>query len=157
MRPGRPLELPGRRIAAGTGLVHYSPEATDFAFAEANRRAAHLRVVHALQRPVLLPGGVSRIPSAEPDLRETENGARRFLEARIAELSARHPGVPVELRINWTDPATLLTELSDEVDLLVVGSRGRTGLRKLLLGSVSSEVLHTARCPVVVVPSLEDG
>lgn len=157
MRPGRAVDLPGRHIVAGTDLTHYSAEALEFAFAEADRRTAHLRVVHALQRPVPLPGGPTRITPAEPDLRETEDGARRFLEARIAELSARYPGVPVELRIDWTHPATLLTELSDEADLLVVGSRGRTGLRRLLLGSVSSEVLHTARCPVAVVPAAEDG
>ncbi|MCW7987409.1 hypothetical protein XF35_19685 [Streptomyces platensis subsp. clarensis] len=45
-----------------------------------------------------------------------------------------------------------LTEASQRVALLVVGSHGRTGLRRLMLGSVSAETLHTASCPVLVVP-----
>jgi len=154
-RPGRPVETPGRRIVVGADLVHYSPEAAEFAFTEADRRAAHLQVVHALHRPGLLP--LPRIGMAlEPDVREIEDSARHFLEERIAELSGRYPGVTVGLRLDWTHPATYLTELSEEADLLVVGSRGRTGLRRLLLGWVSSEVLHTARCPVAVVPAAAD-
>ncbi|MFC4610464.1 universal stress protein [Streptomyces maoxianensis] len=119
---------------------------------KADRRAAHLQVVHALHRPALLPGP-SSITAAEPAARETEDSARRFLEERIAELSGRYPGVPVGLRIDWMSPATDLTKLSREADLLVVGSRGRTGLRRLLLGSVSSEVLHTAHSAMRTSPN----
>ncbi|ELS51343.1 universal stress protein [Streptomyces viridochromogenes] len=153
MRPGRPVEDPVGRIVVGADLVHYSPEAVEFGFAEADRRAAHLQVVHALHRPALLPGGPSRASPAEPDVRETEASARHVLTGRINELGARYPDVPVALRLDWARPATHLTQLSEEADLLVVGSRGRTGLRRLLLGSVSNEVLHTARCPVAVVPA----
>jgi nucleotide-binding universal stress UspA family protein len=156
MRPGRPVATPGRRIVFGADLVHYSPEAAQFAFAEADRRAADLQVVHALHRHALLPFP-SRGTAVELDVRETEDSARRFLEERIAELSGRYPDVAVGLRLDWSHPATYLTELSEEADLLVVGSRGRAGLRRLLLGSVSSEVLHTARCPVAVVPATADG
>ncbi|MGW0565997.1 universal stress protein [Streptomyces tauricus] len=38
-----------------------------------------------------------------------------------------------------------------------MGSRRRSGIKRLLLGSVSSEVLHTAECPVAVVLSRDDG
>ncbi|MFI6012565.1 universal stress protein [Streptomyces sp. NPDC051243] len=156
MRPGRPVDAQGRPIVVGVDLVHYSPEATEFAFAEADRRSAHLQVVHALHRPALLP--LPRTGTAlEPHVRETEGSARHIIQERIAELSERYPGVPVALRLEWTHPATYLTEMSEQADLLVVGSRGRAGLRRLLLGSVSSEVLHTASCPVAVVPAAADG
>jgi nucleotide-binding universal stress UspA family protein len=50
------------------------------------------------------------------------------------------------------DPAAELTELSQDLDLLVVGSRGRAPLRRAVTGSVSRTLIATARCPLLVVP-----
>ncbi|WP_100247037.1 universal stress protein [Streptomyces viridochromogenes] len=155
-RPGKPVGFASGHIVVGADLVHYSSEVMEFAMAEADRRAAHLQVVHAMHRPALLPG-TAGITTAVSDIRAVEDSARHFLEEQIAELCGRYPGVPVELRIDWVRPATALAELSEEADLVVVGSRGRTGLRRLLLGSVSSEVLHTAHCPVAVVPTAAEA
>ena len=47
--------------------------------------------------------------------------------------------------------------MSSDADLLVVGSRGRGGFKRMLLGSVSHAVVLHAACPVVVVPSRRDG
>ncbi|MEL7316907.1 MAG: universal stress protein [Cyanobacteria bacterium P01_A01_bin.123] len=48
-------------------------------------------------------------------------------------------------------PAICKTAETDQIDLIVIGSHGRTGLREVLLGSVSNHVLHHAPCSVMVV------
>ncbi|MFG3660098.1 universal stress protein [Streptomyces sp. NPDC047706] len=155
-RPGARGEPPRGRVITGADLVRYSPKAAEFAFAEADRRSAHLLVAHALHRPALLPGP-GAATTARREVHEAEDGARAMLEDRIAGLRDRYPKVPVEVRVEWTRPATHLTELSEDAELLVVGTHGRTGLRRLLLGSVSTEVLHTAHSPVAVVPTPAEG
>jgi nucleotide-binding universal stress UspA family protein len=49
--------------------------------------------------------------------------------------------------------ASELIDASKDSDLLVVGSRGGGGFARLMLGSVTSQVVHHAACPVVVVPT----
>ena len=54
------------------------------------------------------------------------------------------------------DPAQALIEAAAGADLLVVGTRGHSGITSMLLGSVSQRCVHHAPCPVVVVRSQED-
>jgi nucleotide-binding universal stress UspA family protein len=69
------------------------------------------------------------------------------------EHTARALGAPVETRVERGAPGAVLCELADALgaDVVVVGSRGRGAIRRLVLGSVSSYVVHNAPCPVLVV------
>ena len=69
-----------------------------------------------------------------------------------AALAAEH-GVPVIFEVIAGDPAEEIVSYADahDVDLIVVGSRGRGSIASALLGSVSQAVLHAARRPVLVV------
>jgi nucleotide-binding universal stress UspA family protein len=60
----------------------------------------------------------------------------------------------VEVRLRERSVAQDLLELAERlrVSLIVIGTHGRTGLRRALMGSVAEEVLRHAQCPVVVVP-----
>jgi len=70
-----------------------------------------------------------------------------------AEDELRAAGISTESRIPAGDPRDALLRLAEDerVDLVVLGSHGRTGFAKLLLGSVSSHVVTHARCSVLVV------
>jgi nucleotide-binding universal stress UspA family protein len=80
-------------------------------------------------------------------------GARELLEAAVAEAMAAEPGLDVIGELAEMRPAAALLGAARDADLLVVGSRGHGGFAGLLLGSVSSQCVHHAPCPVVVVPA----
>jgi nucleotide-binding universal stress UspA family protein len=54
-------------------------------------------------------------------------------------------------------PAVTLVEVSEGADMLVVGSHGRSGLSRLMLGSVAMACVNHASCPVVVIRAPHDG
>ena len=58
----------------------------------------------------------------------------------------------VEGRVAVGTPAGELAAFGDELDLLVVGSRGHGPLRRLILGSTSMQLAREARCPLLIVP-----
>jgi nucleotide-binding universal stress UspA family protein len=73
--------------------------------------------------------------------------------AAVAEVeNARRESGRTERSLVQDHPATALLEASSTADLLVVGERGRRGLKLALLGSVATEVLHRSDRPTVVVP-----
>jgi nucleotide-binding universal stress UspA family protein len=74
------------------------------------------------------------------------------LTADSAALLDEFPTVQVSYRVELSRPADLLLDASIGSRLLVVGSRGLGGFAGLLLGSVSSAVVHRALCPVLIVP-----
>jgi nucleotide-binding universal stress UspA family protein len=85
--------------------------------------------------------------------------ADRIHDDLVARLNAilvlRKPPVPVDFFVHARigEPVAEILELAQEIgaDLIVCGSHGRGAVGRLLLGSVSSAVLHGARCPVVIV------
>jgi nucleotide-binding universal stress UspA family protein len=80
----------------------------------------------------------------------------RILEAERAFVRAAGAGdVPVQVELeNAGDPARAILErvCALDADLVVMGSHGRSGYERLLLGSVTEKILHKAPCPVMVVP-----
>lgn len=77
---------------------------------------------------------------------------RGDVEDRLERAAATIQDASVRTEIVPGDTAHALTELSEQLDLLVLGSRGYGPLRRVLLGSVSRSVVNKAHCPVLVVP-----
>jgi nucleotide-binding universal stress UspA family protein len=67
------------------------------------------------------------------------------------------PAVPVTGRLVEGNAAAALVEASREADLLIVGSRGLGGFSGMLLGSVSAQLAHHARCPLLIIRSGVEG
>ena len=81
-------------------------------------------------------------PEENTQRREDLDEARGFLSSR---------GIVAETLQARGDPAEVLVDASKDADLVIVGSRGLNRLERLLLGSVSSKVVHEAACDVLVV------
>lgn len=121
--------------------------AVALAFDEASRRAATLMALHAWTH-----SEVSDVPSLEES--NLHNAAAEILAERLAGWQEHYPDVPVHRIVVEGHPARALIERSALAQLTIVGSRGRGRIGRLILGSVSREVLGAARSPVIVTPAI---
>ncbi|MGA7170510.1 MAG: universal stress protein, partial [Candidatus Sulfotelmatobacter sp.] len=137
-----------QHVLMATDFSDASRRALDFAVAIARRHGSELFVVHAIPAEPIdrIPIGPSphgldrRALDAEKQM--------QHLQKETAFKNVSHHLV-LERGDVW---AVLESEIQrNQVDLLVLGTRGRGGLRKLALGSVAEEVLHLASCPVLTV------
>ncbi|MGI5964865.1 MAG: universal stress protein [Candidatus Methanomethylophilaceae archaeon] len=71
------------------------------------------------------------------------------------EEQGKERGVDVKVRLEEGVPVKTILELSKEYDLIIMGTLGRTGMSKFLMGSVAEKVVRASHCPVMVVRSVE--
>ncbi len=71
------------------------------------------------------------------------------------EKLARASGVNIQTKVDIGSPAEAILKSADEnqMDAIVMGSKGKTGLSKVLLGSVAEKVVRNSKIPVVIVPT----
>jgi nucleotide-binding universal stress UspA family protein len=136
---------PIRTILLATDLSAASREATEHAVDLARRLQARLLIVNALEKHRLSgPGSHERVDQAR--------GERESLLVEVVR-SAREAGVNAEFLVWDGEPgdSILAAAEAERADLVVVGTRGRSGAERMLLGSVSDHVVRNATCPVLVV------
>lgn len=143
-----------RRVVVGIDGSPGSTAALNWAVAEAALRGAVLHVVHCWSVPrlvMLVEVGMSTSPEERAHF---EAQARKELDSIVDGALGRAMTRPerVETMLLESPPAEGLITHSADADLLVVGTRGGGGFKGLLLGSVSTQCLLHARCPVAVVP-----
>jgi nucleotide-binding universal stress UspA family protein len=123
-----------------------SEAATALAFNEASRRGVELVALHAWS-------DVGVFPMLGMDWRESEAKGQEILAERLAGWREQYPDVRVKRLIFCDKPSRWLLEQSAHAQLVIVGNRGRGGFAGMLLGSVSSALVHAATVPVIVVRS----
>jgi len=139
-------------IVVGIDHSDGAKAALRFALEEARLRGVKLRAVHAWKFDYLeAPGLMRTLPPGEYEA--LHSAAEAALDATIKEVG-NAKDVEIERRVVQGAPAGVLVEESRGADLLVVGSRGHSGLKARLLGSTSESILHHCRRPVLVVREL---
>jgi nucleotide-binding universal stress UspA family protein len=137
------------RVVVGVDGSPESCAALTFAVTEARLRDLPLRVVCAWA-----PSPSTYVGEAFTATPDAFVGAEQHADDVVREALARvpHDDVAVEAFAVEGDAAGVLVEQASDAELLVVGSRGLGAAKRLVLGSVSTEVAQRAPCPVTIVP-----
>lgn len=139
-------------IVVGVDGSAASRVAVDWAARDAGMRRAPLTLVYVL--PSAAVQSWIQVPLPAAFYEDEEQEAARILADARAVVDAATVDTPLPAvtdRVVSGQAVQVLAELSDDADMIVVGSRGVGKWERRLLGSVSSGVVHHARCPVAVI------
>lgn len=135
-----------RRVVVGIDGSSESERALSWAARYGQETGAAVLAVAIWHLPVQFGYRVT-----EPDAK-LELQAATWLEDTLAQVRQTCPDTAITTLAVRGHPTTILVDYSKESDLLVLGNKGQGAVAATLLGSVVPEVVHHARCPVVVVP-----
>lgn len=145
-----------RGILVGVDGSEFSDAAVRWAAREAGLRNVALSVVHALPTPMGGWGGwgITATPLPEEFFQQLESAGRRII-ADATRVAKEAVGDIADIRVRgevlYSPCAPTLIELSRDSQMVVVGCRGRGGIQRVLLGSISTALVHHAHCPVAVI------
>jgi nucleotide-binding universal stress UspA family protein len=139
-----------KRILVGVDGSKESRQAASYAADLAQATGARLVVVSAVAFPLALAAPELAVREAEWEKEECDRAAVMVRE--IAD-SLQRPGVAVETAVAHGPAAHAVAELASarDVDLVVVGHRGRGAVARMLLGSVADRLVQISSKPVLVV------
>lgn len=127
-------------------------KALKWAAREAKLRGVRLDVIHVWAVPVQWAQGygVEWTLDIESLDRDTQSITEDLVDGMLDEAEK-----PAEMTVASVEgnASEVLLEASKSAEMIVVGTRGRGGFARMLLGSVSNAIAHHAVCPVVIVPS----
>jgi nucleotide-binding universal stress UspA family protein len=137
--------LPIHTILHPTDFSDRSVNAFHLASGLTRDYGARLVVLHVAVPPTVIYG--EGILPPDPEIQRQEE------QQRLDSLQTPEPGVRAERRLEEGDPAMEILRVAQEIgaNLIVMGTHGRTGLARLLMGSVAERVVRKALCPVLTV------
>ena len=139
-----------RTILCPVDFSEQSRQALRWASAIAQYRRAELTVLSVVE-PLLAQAAGIRLGTDLPK-EETEPALREFVDATLSE-GGRQPS-PARIEVTVGDPSEAIVQTARRLNtgLIVMGTHGLGGFRKLLLGSTTEQILRTTEWPVLAVP-----
>ena len=142
--------MPG--IIVGFDGSDHSRRALEWAIREAAAWHSPLTVLTVDQAVAGYWGSPVAYPGDEDITSQAREVAQKETDSALEQICPGSRPSSVTVHAVTGLPGEALLQAAAGADMLVVGSRGAGGFKRLLLGSVSTQVTHHARCPVVVVP-----
>ena len=146
-----------RPVVAAVDFSPHSASALTWAAAVAERIGAPLVVVHVVHDPGSAPGYYQEVKKAKKHIHRIEEAAEEMMADFLRKVRKGHPDLAaletMEPVLVVGLPVSRILEIAEkrEASQIVVGSRGRTGLPSLLLGSKALKVAQLATIPVTIV------
>jgi nucleotide-binding universal stress UspA family protein len=141
-----------RRILVPTDFSKHSDAALTYAVALAEKFEAELHLLHVVQDlSVFVPDAVAVTPPIAVPVEEFAAAAREALQRVVGEHQLGRFKVHTEVREGAPFYEIIRLAKEAEIDLIVIGTHGHTGLVHVLLGSVTEKVVRKAPCPVLTV------
>jgi nucleotide-binding universal stress UspA family protein len=143
--------MAAHKIVYPTDFSTAGKTALEMATSLARDRGAKLVIVHVEEPPLAYGGGELYYGVEEPD--------RAELEKMLQAVVPTDPAVGYEHRLAIGGPAEGILHVAEKenAEMIVMSTHGRTGLTRLLMGSVAEEVVRKAKCPVLTVKAGLDG
>jgi nucleotide-binding universal stress UspA family protein len=134
-----------RTILHATDFSESAGVAYRVACSLAREHQARLVLLHVVEPPAVAYAGGVILPGPATEVEE--------IREKLGELAGQAHGLGVETRLVEGEPAPAIVRLASELKcgLIVLGTHGRRGLARLLMGSVAEHVLRKAPCPVLTV------
>ena len=139
------------RILAATDFSPASQPALDEAERIAKECGARLLILHAYQVPAVASLNESPPAIYEDFLRAVQADGEKRLDVLVAHARARGIDARGLLRDGFADEEILDAAAKEKADLIVMGTHGRRGASRLVLGSIASRVVGRAPCPVMTL------
>lgn len=146
----QPSAISLKNVLYATDFSATSESAFPYATAICRHFGSTLHLAHVLSdsNVLLMTGGVDYV-----SVGTIYEDAHTDAQEKLQQLTTRLGKIPFRSYVRhgqvWTNLSTIVAE--NKIDLIVVGTHGRTGLGKLLLGSVAEDILRHAPCPVLTV------
>jgi nucleotide-binding universal stress UspA family protein len=139
------------KVIIGVDNSPYSDAAIRYISEAIWPKGTSVLAISAMPPLLILPGEALAPEAIAKYVGQQEQSHKRVAERAAQRLS--EAGLDTKGVVKQGDPRTVLEETarSEQADLIVVGSHGRSGIKKLILGSVADHVVAHAPCPVLVV------
>ena len=136
-------------ILVPVDFSEHSNYALEYAIDLAKSMGAKIHLIHAYGLPTQFVGPYDVTPLPTEFFQQVRDSSAARLEEAKGKVSAE--GVPCDSTLADGAPAEAITDAAERVgaDMIVIGTRGHTGLKHVLLGSVAERVVRTAACPVL--------